>query len=251
MATSEITPSPQHTITKKFTKYTTATMSNHHSCTINNNTNNFLPLLLLVITLLLTIQSTFGCRIHNSNSGVCTKKYLPTSTELDAIEEAKTRWQADLPYCGRFVASYYSPCVPSKPTDAWIAPDANFPNGRLAASDQKNVVGVIGGGDEEEDVHSIRNKDAWVEQTVTRTIQARIDLEKQQGSSHYHYFRNKDCQEAYARYTCWLNFPRCSDEFDETLPMCQSGESHSLVRCHSLVQQSHTFILLLRPHYNL
>ena len=241
---------PPNTITKKFAKYTTATMSNHHSWAINNNTN-FLPLLLLVITLLLTIQSTFGCQIHNSNSGVCTKKYLPTSPELDAIEEAKTRWQADLPYCGRFVSSYYSPCVPSKPTDAWIAPDANFPNGRLATSDQKNVVGVIGGGDEEEDVHSIRSKDAWVEQTVTRTIQARIDLEKQQGSSHYHYFRNKDCQEAYARYTCWLNFPRCSDEFDETLPMCQSGESHSLVRCHSLVQQSHTFILLLRPHYNL
>ena len=204
-------------------------MSNH-SCPINNNnTSNFLPLLLLVITLLLlTIQSTFGCQIHNSDSGVCTKKYLPTSTELDAIEEAKTRWQADLPYCGRFVASYYSPCVPSKPTDAWIAPDANFPNGRLAASGQKNVViGDVSGG--EEDVHSIRSKDAWVKQTVTRTIQARVDLEKQQGSSHYHYFRNKDCQEAYARYTCWLNFPRCSDEFDETLPMCQSGESFSFV----------------------
>ena len=146
-------------------------MSNHHSWAINNTrTNSFLPLLLLVITLLLTIQSTFGCRIHNSDSGVCTKKYLPTSPELDAIEEAKTRWQADLPYCGRFVASYYSPCVPSKPTDAWIAPDANFPNGRLAASGDSTTA------DEEEDVHSIRSKDAWVEQTVTRTIQARIDL---------------------------------------------------------------------------
>lgn len=28
-------------------------------------------------------------------------------------------------------------------------------------------------------------------------------------------------KDAYKRYFCWLNFPRC-DEFGETLPMCQS-----------------------------
>lgn len=146
----------------------------------------------------------------------------------------------DLPYCGRWIASYYSPCVPSKPTEEWTAAGANFPDGRLISSD------------DQVDIYSIRAKDAWVEQTVTTAIQARIDLEKQNGSSHYHYFRNKDCQEAYARYeniiclstfdilvsyelfqhrryTCWLSFPRCSDEFDESLPMCQSGE-YSMLR---------------------
>lgn len=94
----------------------------------------------------------------------------------------------DLPYCGRWIASYYSPCVPSKPTEEWTAAGANFPDGRLISSD------------DQVDIYSIRAKDAWVEQTVTNAIQARIDLEKQNGSSHYHYFRNKDCREAYARY---------------------------------------------------
>ena len=28
-------------------------------------------------------------------------------------------------------------------------------------------------------------------------------------------------KDAYKRYFCWVNFPRC-DEFEETLPMCQS-----------------------------
>jgi hypothetical protein len=29
-------------------------------------------------------------------------------------------------------------------------------------------------------------------------------------------------KDAYKRYFCWVNFPRC-DEFEETLPMCQSA----------------------------
>lgn len=164
----------------------------------------------LTLTLLVIhLTASTPCTIHNSDSGICTNKYLPTSTEINDIENAKTRWLADMPYCGRWIASYYAPCVPSKPTPAWLAADANFPDGRLT-----NDRGL--------DIDLIRNKDRWIEDTVTNTIQARIGLEKEQGSSHYHYFRNNDCQEAYARYTCWLNFPRCSDEFEESLPMCQS-----------------------------
>mmetsp|Transcript_11296 Transcript_11296/g.20728 ORF Transcript_11296/g.20728 Transcript_11296/m.20728 type:complete len:259 (+) Transcript_11296:128-904(+) len=166
---------------------------------------------LVIILLHAILTASFGCIIQNSDSGVCTRKYLPQTSDLDAIEEARVRWMADIPFCGKWISSYFAPCVPSLPTKAWTAADPNFPDGRLTFSS-----------DEQVDVHSIRSKDRWIEQTVTNTIQARIDLEKQQGSSHYHYFRNKDCQEAYARYTCWLNFPRCSDEFDESLPMCQS-----------------------------
>ena len=84
------------------------------------------------------------------------------------------------------------------PTSDWTAADANFPEGRLALSDGDNG--------HQEDVYSIRSKDKWVEETVANTIEARIELEQQQGSRHY--FKNKDCQEAYARYLCWLNFPR-------------------------------------------
>ena len=116
-----------------------------------------------------------------------------------------------MPFCGRFIASYYSPCVPSNPTQEWLEPDANFPEGRLISTDSQ------------EDIHSIRAKDKWVQDSVTSTISTHVESEKIKGSSHYHYFRNNDCQEAFARYSCWLNFPRCSDEFNESLPMCQSS----------------------------
>ena len=131
-----------------------------------------------------------------------------------------------MPFCGKWV-HYYQPCVPSTPTDAWMAADANFPFGRLASSDGR------------EDTHSIRAKDKWIEETVMSTIEARNNDERLQGSSHYRYFRNKDCQEAYARYTCWLNFPRCSDEFDESLPLCQSGEIYLLQYVKKLYRMVH------------
>ncbi len=187
---------------------------------VHHNLLTTIPLL----AILLLAQSTFtlGCVIHGTDSGVCTREYLPASSELSAIEEAKTKWMADMPFCGRFVASYYSPCVPSKPTKEWTTADANFPHGRIATSSSSNVESNVN-----VDVHSIRAKDAWVEQSVSSTIQGRIESEKEQGTRHY--FRNKDCQEAYSRYMCWLNFPRCSDEFDQSLPMCQSGKCLSLM----------------------
>jgi len=157
-----------------------------------------LVLFVILANLLLVAQLSFGCVIHNSNSGVCTKKYLPVSDDLQ-VEEAKARWQEDLPFCGKYVGNYYSPCVPAMPTTDWTALDANFPEGRLALSDGDNA--------HPEDVYSIKSKDKWIEETVMSTIASRIELEKQQGSRR-HYFKNKDCQEAYGRYLCWLNFPR-------------------------------------------
>ena len=159
------------------------------------------------------VSSSYGCIIHNTDSGVCSYKYRPATSEPDAVARAESLWKADMPFCGKWIADYYAPCVPSTPTDAWTAADANFPFGRLSTSDSQQV-----------DVHSIRSKDAWIEQTVTNSIQSRIELEKTQGSRYYRYFRNKDCQDAYARYTCWINFPRCSDDTLESLPLCQSGE---------------------------
>ena len=157
-----------------------------------------MKLLLFVVLAHLFVQLSFGCVIHNSNSGVCTKKYLPVSDNIQAIEEAKARWQADLPFCGKYIGNYYSTCVPANPTSDWTAADANFPDGRLALSDSDE--GHL------EDVYSIQSKDKWIEETVTSTVESRIELEQQRGSRHY--FKNKDCQEAYGRYMCWLNFPR-------------------------------------------
>jgi hypothetical protein len=191
-----------------------------------------LTLLLVVLT-----PSSFGCTIHNTDSGICTNKYFPLSSQLDAISRAKTLWMADMPYCGRWIASYYSPCVPARPTVAWTAADANFPDGRLGGSSSGSDDGRV-------DVHSIRAKDAWIARAVTSAIQSRIDIEMQQGSKHHRYFQNDDCQEAYARYTCWMNFPRCSDDFNESLPLCQSacenmfrvcGFASDIWRCQAVV----------------
>lgn len=161
-----------------------------------------------------------GCQIHGTESGVCTRRYLPLSSALEDIERSRSLWERDVPFCGRFVASYFRPCVPSGPAASWSAADKNFPEGRaVAAGDDGGV----------EDVGLIREKDAWVERTVNDVVRSRIDQEGRQGSKHY--WKNDDCQEAYARYLCWLNFPRCDDSDDASLPMCQSGKrKHPLQR---------------------
>ncbi|KAL7452063.1 hypothetical protein ACHAWC_004482 [Mediolabrus comicus] len=71
-------------------------------------------------------------------------------------------------------------------------------------------------------------KDEWVEETVTNTIATRIEQEKSLGTTHY--FRNQDCQDAYAAFSCWLNFPRC-DDFQESLPLCQSACENMFRAC--------------------
>ncbi len=157
--------------------------------------------------LFVSVITSSGCVLHNTDSGVCTHKYLPSSSE----HEARARALEDMPFCGGWIANYYAPCVPSTPNEAWTAADANFPQGRLVTNDGRV------------DIHSIRSKDAWINETVTNSIKSRIEFETKQGSSNYHYFRNKDCQDAYARYTCWMNFPRCGDD-SESLPLCQSGK---------------------------
>ena len=160
----------------------------------------------LALTLLLAVlaaSTSFACVLHGTDSGVCTSRYLPASTELESLEQSRELWNQDMPFCGRFIASYYKPCVPSLPTNEWAAADANFPEGRIISSDAKV------------DAQMIRKKDRWVEDSVTNAVEAR----KQEGPRHY---RGNDCQEAFARYQCWLNFPRCSD-VEETLQMCTSA----------------------------
>jgi len=156
----------------------------------------------LLILSLAVIARASACMIQNTDSGVCSYKYLTTSqATLEQIEAAKGRWESDMPFCGKYINSY-PPCVPASSTSRsapeWISSDAN------------------------EDLNAIREKDRWVQQETDAMIAERIEQERILGKKHYRYFRNKDCQDAYAAYTCWLNFPRC-DEFQETLPLCQSA----------------------------
>lgn len=180
--------------------------------------NSMTSLLPLYLCFVFCVQLALTCDIHGTNSGICTNEYHPSSYAIDgdeldvqAIQQAKIKWQSDMPYCGKYIANYYSPCVPSRPSTEWASPDANFQFGRLMKGESKT------------DVASVQTKDNWVRETVTSTIQGKIELEREQGSNHYHFNQNKDCQEAFARYSCWLNFPRCDEFFEDSLPLCQSA----------------------------
>lgn len=149
-----------------------------------------------------------GCKIHGTDSGVCEYSYLPeyhrdtTSSEKEARERAKDQWanrtddqpcEGDqcMPFCGVYIAHYYPVCTPlfSKRHD-----------------------------------HSTRTKDRWVEEHVTSNIARRIAIETnktakklgvdeygQKGKSKKRFYKNKACQDAYKRYACFTNFPRCGE----------------------------------------
>mmetsp|Transcript_25604 Transcript_25604/g.40203 ORF Transcript_25604/g.40203 Transcript_25604/m.40203 type:complete len:247 (-) Transcript_25604:49-789(-) len=156
----------------------------------------------MIILSLAAIAHASACMIQNTDSGVCSYKYLTSSqASLDQIEAARERYENDMPFCGKYVNSYPT-CVPASSTSPtvpeWLSSDAN------------------------EDTNAIRAKDTWLEQETAKTIADRIEQERSLGKSHYRYFRNKDCQDAYTAYICWLNFPRC-DEFQESMPLCQSA----------------------------
>ena len=173
--------------------------------------------------------SCLACQLHGSDSGICTDRYLPATFGggLEDIEDAAKQWQngtdgpckegqADhcMPFCGRWIASYYRPCIPAP---MFLLKDQNFPEGRHGK-------------------HTVREKDRWVEETVTAIIDARIAVESnitaqklgvdENGvkgrKTAVRFYGNPDCRHAYKRYFCWLNFPRC-DEFNDTLPMCESA----------------------------
>jgi len=198
---------------------------------------------LLFALLSSTSHYSQSCKIHGTESGICTNMYLPSTyknddrSDLEAITMANINWANNtdgpcrdgdgdhcMPFCGRYIANYYPPCVPN--SKVALERDQNFPNGRFQQ-------------------HTTRSKDRWVEEQVTSIIQERIDLEKQKLSKK-RFYKNQACQDAYKRYFCWLNFPRC-DEFEETLPMCQSvcanffracGYEEDLWRCDNTVDDS-------------
>ena len=78
--------------------------------------------------------------------------------------------------------------------------DQDYPNGRFT-------------------LHTIREKDRWVEHKVKSIIESRIRIEtnrtaKRKGVDEYgilgrqtaiHFDKNRDCQLAYERYFCWVS----------------------------------------------
>eukprot|EP00501_MAST-03F_sp_TOSAG23-6_P001012 GSMAST32.ASY1.ANO1.1052.1 assembled CDS len=83
--------------------------------------------------------------------------------------------------------------------------------------------------------HTIVSKDNWIKKTYQKVIETRILVENDDGlrdndmnehgidgATVIRFHENKDCQNAYKNYICWLNFPRCDSE-DRSLIMCRSA----------------------------
>lgn len=238
------------------------------------------------------ISVAWACHIHGTDSGVCSFRYLPstymneTVNEKKAREIAKSQWangtdgscmqgEGDhcMPFCGKYIAAYYPVCVPK--TQAFDG-DHNFPRGRFK-------------------YHTVQSKDRWVERTVASMIEQRIALETNKtarqlgvdehgkpGKTRVRFHKNRDCQEAYKRYFCYLNFPRCGklllklrmpaaliynnlhhvsnlvDDFEQSLPLCQSvcqnffracGMEEDLWRCNEIVDNQITASEKAQDHF--
>ena len=90
----------------------------------------------------------------------------------------------------------------------------------------------------------MRTKDSWVGQNSLEQISLRMDLERNKtlynlntneygdtGHIKVRFYKNKDCQNAYKNYMCWINFPRCDLSTDETLPTCRSACENYFISC--------------------
>ena len=161
-------------------------------------------MILYAATLLRLLLPVHSCKLQGTDSGVCTYQYLPETYQNDTTDEKRARqisqekWACEdastcAPFCGRFIAAYYPVCVPT--------PNP-YPNRQFN--------------------HTIIMKDRWVEEqfnlivsnrfkinTESRSLGVDDDEEKRKSDNPFH--KNKACQDAYKRYFCWLNFPRCGE----------------------------------------
>ena len=162
--------------------------------------------LLLLLSSLLFVRPGVGCFISGTDSGYCTKKYLPSTygDDVEAIETARSMWNCHdgpncIPFCGRYVSTYPL-CLPK--TDGVALPaDQHFPNGRF-------------------DNYIALTKDCWIRGTAMSTI----------GSNPGLFSTNADCQDSYTRYLCYLNYPRCDDK-EKSLPLCSSVCENFIKSC--------------------
>ncbi len=152
---------------------------------------------ILLLFLLGSPSLVRSCKIQGTESGVCTYRYLPsfyqdgTRTKREAIDMANLNWangtdgpckdgEGDhcMPFCGRYIAHYYPPCVPN--AGVALERDKNFPLGRFHR-------------------HNTREKDRWVEEQVTSIIEKQVDLEAKKKAKK-RFYKNKTCQVIMSNY---------------------------------------------------
>ena len=133
-----------------------------------------------------------------------------------------------LNFCGKYLFDYkhqenwYIPCVPRP---ASRKKDRNYPDGRYHG-------------------HTPQHKDKWIEDFIVPYIQSRIEIETDEknidngvdeygrpGETAVHFYQMADCANAYSAFMCWVNFPRCDMEKNETMPMCRSACENMFMVC--------------------
>eukprot|EP00520_Triparma_pacifica_P012607 CAMPEP_0118645792 /NCGR_PEP_ID=MMETSP0785-20121206/7696_1 /TAXON_ID=91992 /ORGANISM="Bolidomonas pacifica, Strain CCMP 1866" /LENGTH=378 /DNA_ID=CAMNT_0006537711 /DNA_START=243 /DNA_END=1379 /DNA_ORIENTATION=- len=209
--------------------------------------------------------------IQGTDSGFCDYRYHPMyyaeNKDPNAwyadgkadyyITESKKMWMSGtegpcidgdgpscLNYCGEYMfgypestdkndgnlkfQNYYVPCVPR---DQSLPKDRNFPDGRFHH-------------------HTPWKKDRWVKDFIDFYIYekpwGRKAVEEnfaQEAPEHDEYGRkelqvrtdvfylNPPCENAYKAYFCWINFPRCDTNTNQSLPMCRSACENMFFAC--------------------
>ncbi|KDO25520.1 hypothetical protein SPRG_22226 [Saprolegnia parasitica CBS 223.65] len=134
---------------------------------------------------LAALRGLMACRIMGSNTGEC---------------QAPSVFLQYMPFCGPLLQ--YTACVPEAQT-IWYN-------------------------------HSVKSKDLFLSQMYRKLVMQReyfeqdVDLNDAQrdewgnaGEIVPRFTENRDCQDAFRNYMCWLNFPRC-DDAGVSLIMCRS-----------------------------
>ena len=129
-----------------------------------------------IISILLSFNVAWACKINGDvGSGICYYDYLPAYNN-GSRDLAEKRWNCNddercMPFCGKWIAEYYPPCIPS--IQKIVKKDRNFPHGRFYE-------------------HSTFRKDQWVQRQVEQIFE---ESQRKQG----YFYNNEDCRNAFER----------------------------------------------------
>jgi hypothetical protein len=141
--------------------------------------------------------------ISGQESGYCDLDMNPINAANGKRIKNSMYKLVNMPFCGRYIP--YVPCVPKYPM---LEPDRNYPIGRWYN-------------------FTILQKDEWVRNMVRGNINYRIDLETTENNKTLEdmtprFFKMPDCKQAYVKYMCWINFPKCDNDL-ESVRTCESS----------------------------
>mmetsp|Transcript_32240 Transcript_32240/g.30729 ORF Transcript_32240/g.30729 Transcript_32240/m.30729 type:complete len:262 (-) Transcript_32240:20-805(-) len=150
-----------------------------------------------------------GCYLVGTDSGQCT---------VNSLDPA---WKAaNMPFCSSAIK--FPVCIPQFQS---LPPSREYPNGRFFN-------------------HTVAAKDKWVADNYGAHLAYRIGLEKNKtlfnlntnefgepGHIRVRFLKNEDCKNAFMNLFCWINFPRCNPDTDQSMPTCRSACENFFITC--------------------